>query len=51
MVCLGNLCIVWFLPRRSGCSEKVVLAATVITLPFEITVERRASTHELAAEI
>jgi hypothetical protein len=28
-----------------------VLCATVITLPFGITVERRASTHELADEI
>jgi hypothetical protein len=33
MVCLGNRCMVWFLPRQSGCSRRVISRATPITLP------------------
>jgi hypothetical protein len=38
-----------------GCSRKAVLRralrATAIPLPFEMSVERRASTHEIANQI
>jgi len=47
MVCLGNLCMVWFLPRQSSCSRKAVLGATTVTLAVGIAVAP-TSTHELA---
>jgi len=51
MVCLGNLCIVWFLPRQSGCSKNAVQRARTITLCRRGSPSRRASTHELARGI
>jgi len=48
MVCLGNRCMVWFLPRQSGCSRRVTSRATPITVPVARSPSQRGPTHELA---
>jgi len=51
MVCLGNLCMVWFLPRQLGCSRNALLRATTVTLAVEHPPSRVQSTHERDNEI